>query len=226
MDANTDPESERALQLRSIELQQINAATLLKIAATLNEIRDVLRKQSRQRNGIGLTNLAPFEGKRRSEESGTWSTATIRRIHKIEPERKIKMKCNEVFPSRWLRAADLEPDGEKVTIRKVTMEEIGEERERKPIMAFDETDKELVVNVTNWNSIVELTGEEDSDDWLEHVIKLVRVKVQYGAKTVDAIRIEAPDKPVRRNLGKTKRVAKQQNAEEDEPPIERGNHPY
>ena len=81
------------------------------------------------------------------------------------------MKSNQVFPSRWLKAADLEPHGETVTILKVTMEEIGEERERKPIMTFDETDKELVVNVTNWNSIAELTGEEDSDDWPGHVIK-------------------------------------------------------
>ena len=124
------------------------------------------------------------------------------------------MKYNEIFPSRWLKAADLELDGKKVTIRKVTLEEIGEERERKPIMAFLETDKELVVNVTNWNSISELTGLDDSDDWLGHEIKLVRVKVQYGAKTVDAIRIEAPDKLVLRR-SQTKRVAKQQEEEED-----------
>jgi len=125
------------------------------------------------------------------------------------------MKCNEVFPSRWLKPADLEPDGETVTIRKVTMEEIGEKRERKPIIAFDETDKELVVNITNWNSIAELSGEEDSDNWPGHVIKLVRSKVQYGAKTVDGIRIEAPDKPVERSLGKTKSVTKQQDAEQN-----------
>jgi hypothetical protein len=106
------------------------------------------------------------------------------------------MKSNQVFPSRWLKAADLGPDGETVTIRRVTMEEIGEERERKPVMTFDETDQELVVNLTNWNSIAELTEKDDSDDWPGRVIKLVRVKVQYGKKTVDAIRIEAPDEEI------------------------------
>jgi hypothetical protein len=103
------------------------------------------------------------------------------------------MKSNEVFPSRSLKAADLESDGETVTIQKVTMEQIGEKRERKPVMTFDETDQELVVNVTNWNSIAELTGKDDSDDWPGRVIKLVRGKAQYGKKTVDAIRIEAAD---------------------------------
>jgi hypothetical protein len=127
------------------------------------------------------------------------------------------MKCNQVFPSRWLKAANLEPDGEIVTIRKVAMQEVGEERELKPIMTFKETDKELVVNVTNWNSIAELTGEEDSDDWPGHVIKLVRCKVQFGAKTVDAIRIETPDEPVRQSLEKTRSVANRQDAEEEIP---------
>jgi len=114
-----------------------------------------------------------------------------------EKERKNKMKSNDVFPSRWLKAAEIEGDGEIVTIRKVTMEEIGEERERKPIIAFEETDQELVVNLTNWTTIADLTGLDDSDDWPGHKIKLVRRKVQYGKKTVDAIRIEAADKPVK-----------------------------
>ena len=110
------------------------------------------------------------------------------------------MTRNEVYPSRWLKAADLSPDGEQVTIRKVTVEEIGEEREEKPIMSFDELDKELVVNVTNWDSIEELTGEHDSDKWAGHVIKLVRVRVPFGGKNVEAIRVEAADAKPRRHL--------------------------
>jgi hypothetical protein len=96
-----------------------------------------------------------------------------------------------------------------VTIRKVTVEEVGEERERKPVIAFDELQKELVVNVTNWNSIVEITGEEDSDNWPGHKIKLVRLRVPFGNKNVEAIRVEPADhvKPVRRSLPKRHAVA-------------------
>jgi hypothetical protein len=110
------------------------------------------------------------------------------------------MTRSQVYPSRWLNAVDLPPDGEQVTIRKVTIKEIGRKRERKPICAFDEIDKELVVNLTNWTNIAELTGEDDSDNWAGHAIKLVRVRVPYGGKNVEAIRVEAADAKLRRSL--------------------------
>lgn len=110
------------------------------------------------------------------------------------------MKRNQIFPSRWLRATDLAREGQQVTIRNVTVEKIGEEREEKAIMSFDELDKELVVNVTNWTSIEELTGEDDSDNWAGHAIKLVRVRVPFGGKNVEAIRVEAADAKPRRSL--------------------------
>ena len=110
------------------------------------------------------------------------------------------MTRSQVYPSRWLNAVDLSPDGEQVTIRKVTMKEIGGKRERKPICAFEEIDKELVINLTNWTCIEELTGEADSDKWPGHVVKLVRVRVPYGGKNVEAIRVEAADAKLRRSL--------------------------
>ena len=123
------------------------------------------------------------------------------------------MTRNQIFPSRWLKAADLPADGEQVTIGKVSVEPVGEEREEKPVMTFDELEKELVVNVTNWNSVAEITGEEDSDQWAGSRIKLIKRKVPFGTKQVDAIRIETIEKPPSR---KPKLVsAKRQNAEED-----------
>jgi hypothetical protein len=103
------------------------------------------------------------------------------------------MKSTQIFPSRWLKPADLESDSEHFTVKKVVMEEVGEKRESKPVMTFKETDKALILNFTNWNSIAELTGKDDSDDWPGHKIKLVRVKLQIRKEIVDAIRIEAPD---------------------------------
>jgi hypothetical protein len=146
------------------------------------------------------------------------------------------MKRDEVFPSRWLKAADLDRgdfDG-NVTIKEVRWEEIGEEREEKAVVAFEEVDKELVLNVTNWDRIVELTGQEDSDNWIGGRIKLIRVKVPYGGKTVDAIRIDPsdPDKPKpvlkksalrpvpRRSIlqpAKTRPEPEEENGEEYEP---------
>ena len=100
------------------------------------------------------------------------------------------MKSSEVFPSRWLKAADLDSEGKEVTIKEVTIEVIGENNETKPVMKFDELKTALICNVTNWNTIVELTGEEDSDNWPGRRIKLVSSRVPFGGKIVDAVRIE------------------------------------
>jgi len=147
---------------------------------------------------------------RRPEPAAFGAPHPIRRTNPNSKKKK-QMKISKIFPSRWLKAIDLEADGETVTIRKLTMEEVGEERERKPVMSFEEIDRKLVLNVTNANAIADVTGKDDSDDWPGQVIKLVRCKVQFGAKTVDAIRIEAPDEPGGRSP--TNSVPKQQAAE-------------
>jgi hypothetical protein len=120
------------------------------------------------------------------------------------------MTKNEIYPSRWIKAADLDREGENVTIRNVTVEEVGENREKKPVIEFDELDRNLIVNVTNWNTIAEITGQADSDNWPGRKIKLVRVRVPFGGKTVEAIRVESADqvkpKPARRTLPKLKPI--------------------
>ena len=73
----------------------------------------------------------------------------------------------------------------------MTIEEIGENNETKPVIKFHELKTALICNVTNWNTIVELTGEEDSDNWPGKRIKLVSMRVPFGGKIVDAVRIEA-----------------------------------
>jgi hypothetical protein len=101
------------------------------------------------------------------------------------------MTKNDVFPSQWKKAADLDTEGEELTIKEATTEKIGENSETKPVVWFEECNEGLICNVTNWNIIVELTGEEDSDNWPGKRIKLVRARVPFGGKIVDAIRIEA-----------------------------------
>jgi len=55
MDATTSEQKREQRKLRSIQLQPITTRTLLENKALLVEIRDLLREQSRHRNGIDLT---------------------------------------------------------------------------------------------------------------------------------------------------------------------------
>lgn len=104
------------------------------------------------------------------------------------------MKQNDVFPSRYLKAEDLE-DELTLTITKVGMtifEGQGDkpERTQKPVVYFREVPKGLVINKTNWKLIVEVTGEEDSDAWTGKQITLFTLDVDAFGDVVSAIRVK------------------------------------
>lgn len=113
------------------------------------------------------------------------------------------MTRKDAFPSSWINATSVEPEGEEVTIREVTLESVGEKKEELPVIRFDERDDRLVCRITNWNSIVELTGEEDSDNWVGKRIKLVRVRVECRGEMRDGVRIQAakPRLSLKRPIG-------------------------
>jgi hypothetical protein len=99
------------------------------------------------------------------------------------------MKGNEIFPSKSLKAEDLNGSEPVVTIERVSTQSF-DDGSRKPIIHFKGKEKTLVCNKTNWNAIVEITGEEDSDNWAGHRIKLTVVRVDFQGKRVPAIRVE------------------------------------
>ena len=103
------------------------------------------------------------------------------------------MKSTDVFPSNALRAADLGTASPVVTIENVTLETFDDGQ--KPAVHFKGKDKPLILNKTNWNTIVEITGEEDSDNWTGKKIRLYVTKVEYQGKRVPAIRVDAVDAP-------------------------------
>lgn len=109
------------------------------------------------------------------------------------------MKASDFFSGKSLKAEDIKGHEPIVTIERVTTADF--EDGKKPIIHFKGKEKTLVCNRTNWNSIVDITGEDDSENWPGHQIKLVVARVDYQGKRVDAIRIDAPptSAPVRRS---------------------------
>ncbi len=53
----------------------------------------------------------------------------------------------------------------------------------------------MVLNVTNFNSIAEFTGEEESDNWPGKRITLVPARTDFQGRQVDCIRISAASPP-------------------------------
>ena len=105
------------------------------------------------------------------------------------------MKIHDAFPSRWLTAADVEPSLD-VTVRGVTVEEIGKDRETKPVVWFDETDKGLVCNKTNFVNLAKICGGDESDEWTGRTVQLYSTQVQFGGEEVAAVRVRQIRAPV------------------------------
>jgi hypothetical protein len=105
------------------------------------------------------------------------------------------MKMSEMFPSPYIKAADLRGRHE-LTIKAVAIEEIGDDR--KPTLAFNETAKRFVLNRTNGGVIGEAYGEE-TDRWVGKKITLYKARVQYQGRLVDGIRVEVSTPTLARN---------------------------
>jgi len=102
------------------------------------------------------------------------------------------MNINDAFPSKYLKAGDLPDEGsQSVTIEKIALEEIGRDRETKPVIYFEEFNKALVCNKTNARTIARAIGSEDFDDWIGHKINLYRAEVEFQGEMVEAIRVRS-----------------------------------
>jgi len=100
------------------------------------------------------------------------------------------MKSTDIFPSNYLRAADLNGREPVVTISHVEMKTIGDDQ--KLVVYFVGKEKGVVLNKTNFSAIEEISGEDDTDNWTDVRVRLVTRRVEFQGKRVDAIRIEPP----------------------------------
>lgn len=105
------------------------------------------------------------------------------------------MKLKDVYPSKFLAAADAEDEDLTLTIRDVTIEKFGEDE--KPVAWFKELGgkqgKGLVINKTNWQVIAGMLGD-DSDDWIGQKITIAAERVPFQGKMVDSLRVQEQKK--------------------------------
>jgi len=104
------------------------------------------------------------------------------------------MKQNEAFPSSYLKAEDfVEGEEKELTIAKLTIEEMtarDQSKENKPVLHFQNFDKAIVVNATNWKRLVQVTGADDSDNWAGKKITLYTEIVDAFGEMKPAIRVK------------------------------------
>ena len=65
-------------------------------------------------------------------------------------------------------------------------------RRPKRSSAFKGAKKTLPLNLTNWDAVADITGEDDSDKWPGHAIELYPTTTAMKGKPVACIRIRPP----------------------------------
>ena len=108
------------------------------------------------------------------------------------------MKKSDAFKSKYLKCADLNGKPIVVTIETTTFETLTApdgKKQEKLILHFIGAQKTLPLNQINFDSVVDATGEDDSDNWPGRRLELFPSQAQLGAKMVDCVRIRKPDQP-------------------------------
>lgn len=101
------------------------------------------------------------------------------------------------FPSKYVKADDLGTTRPVGTIGTVNFEDVGTgaKQERKLVVHFEEaTLKSLVLNLINSDTIAEITGTEDYEQWPGHKIQLFATKTEFKGTRVPCTRVCAPPK--------------------------------
>lgn len=100
------------------------------------------------------------------------------------------MNINDAFPSKFLKASDLEGQPAELTIKEVKIEEVDDEESR-PIVYFSDASKGLCLNRTNAAVIADSLGEE-TNNWAGKKIVVFPDKTPFKGKVVDCIRCRVP----------------------------------
>lgn len=100
------------------------------------------------------------------------------------------MKISNAFPSKYMKAGDLNDRPALFVMNRVEIEDVGGE-DKKPVLYFSKQQKGLVLNRTN-SKVISLAYGDDTDDWEGKEIVLFPAMVEFKGDTVEAIRVRKP----------------------------------
>jgi len=104
-------------------------------------------------------------------------------------EQEVHMRASDMFPSKYLKSADVKSKPITATISHLTQELVGQgkDAEKKPILHFKDA-KAMVLNKTNAVTLDAAFG--DTDNWSGKKIRIHCVETAYGGRAIDGIRVK------------------------------------
>lgn len=100
------------------------------------------------------------------------------------------MNINDAFPSRYLKASDMGDKDRVLTITGITLETLGtgDDKETKPALSIQGTEKKFVLNKTNARTIESLYGS-DTNNWIGKRIAVGSRETDFQGKATLALRV-------------------------------------
>jgi hypothetical protein len=110
-----------------------------------------------------------------------------------EHERTRQMRKDQVWPSKYLKASDF-PEPRTLTIQHAKVEQLKNKSgtDTKLVVTFAGEEKTLPLNRINFDSICDITLEDDSDNWGGHKVVLYASVTSLDGKEVPCVRIKKP----------------------------------
>lgn len=99
---------------------------------------------------------------------------------------------SQMFPSKWLRAADL-PRVVTVKIASVDVQEMRQvdgSKAWKALIGFENKEKKLICNKTQAEALARLTGSEQFAEWIGHTVRLAPATAHNGRPTIAILAVE------------------------------------
>jgi hypothetical protein len=106
------------------------------------------------------------------------------------------MLIKSAFPSKWLKAEDLQNKEFTLNIDRVEMADVGTESspEEKPVLFFVGRQKGCVLNKTNAEAVALHYGD-NTESWEGKPVILYPTTTMFGGKSVPCIRMRVPSAP-------------------------------
>jgi hypothetical protein len=105
------------------------------------------------------------------------------------------MKKDDLWPSKYLKASDF-PEPRALTIKRARLETLRNKdgEDEKLVVYFEGEKRGFVLSAkVNFNSFVDITGEDDSDEWPGHTVVLYATTTLMEGKEVACVRVRAPE---------------------------------
>jgi hypothetical protein len=104
------------------------------------------------------------------------------------------MRKDDLWPSKFLKASDF-PEPRTLKIKRARVETLKNKsgEDEKLIVYFEGETRGLALNRVNFDSIVDITGEDDSDNWAGHFVVLYATTTQMNGEEVPCVRVRAPE---------------------------------